>query len=637
MGNVTSHVNDHGVVAIPRPEKLSLASLTIKNGYGTPLLSVAPDSQFPNRIIPSRLDGSRHPVNLAFHPTTADSPVSPSCSLQLDADAGLQLEFAFAQSGADHGERSSLNGLTFAFASSFDELTRLTKLQSDPNLHRNPDVEFLGSLDFASTAIPSWQWTWRAPHRMSSRDHDGPTVCAFYDYDQNQHKLNLLLSFAFWVHASPHLAPLDDAKDEVANSEQEHSAGEPCFKGQEKSHSTGRSASDNEASQSDSYKDHQQTDFVPNTESTSISVSGPRAGADLSGLDDGPLFRATMKSLEQKTGTMRLRMKKLLRKAEAAQAAQVECNSAMSAFMEALRETSSSGGSAIQPAMEHYFEKIAKQILNYEYSNTRHVQKLIIDPLSRIYNSDIKQAESRKKDFEDESKDYYAYVSRYLGQRSDSLKEKKRQESDTKYQDKRRRFELKCFDYSSFIEDLHGGRKEQEVLSQLTRYAEVQSNSFMETASTVGLMMPQLETLIYEVGKADREFSFQKSEREEKRRTLEKTASYLSNPDTHKNTVPNEILINDVPIPSINAEAQGCVTAMSSLQAQSDLLKPGQASTIRMEPPLTPDRFKGFRDLEERDQVSNDVAYRKEGLLWALSKPDSHVDIKALNKQSWHK
>lgn len=154
-----------------------------------------------------------------------------------------------------------------------------------------------------------------------------------------------------------------------------------------------------------------------------------------------------MKALEQKTGNMRMRMKKVLRKAEAAQAAQVECNSAVSAFMEALREASSSNANAIQPALEHYFEKIAKEILQYEKQNTFHLQKLIIDPLSKIYNIDIKQAEAKKKDFEDESKDYYAYASRYLGQRQDSLKEKKRVESDVKYQTKRRNFELKRFDY----------------------------------------------------------------------------------------------------------------------------------------------------------------------------------------------
>ena len=189
-----------------------------------------------------------------------------------------------------------------------------------------------------------------------------------------------------------------------------------------------------------------------------VDVSCQRPGEDLSQTEDGPLFRATMKSLEQKTGNMRARWKKVLKRAESALEAQVNCNSAIAELMEALREASSSNVNAVQPAMDHYFDKIAKEILTYEKLNSNNIQKLIIDPISKLYNVDIKQAESKKKDFEEESKEYYQYVSRYLGQRQDSLKEKKRAETDSKYQSKRRNFELKRFDYSSFMQVLHGGR-----------------------------------------------------------------------------------------------------------------------------------------------------------------------------------
>ncbi|KAK5275895.1 hypothetical protein LTR16_012022, partial [Cryomyces antarcticus] len=77
-----------------------------------------------------------------------------------------------------------------------------------------------------------------------------------------------------------------------------------------------------------------------------------------------------MKQLEQKTGNMRTRMKKVLKKAEAAQEAQTACNDAVAAFTEALREASSSNANAVKPALDHYFEKIAKEILSYERQNT---------------------------------------------------------------------------------------------------------------------------------------------------------------------------------------------------------------------------------------------------------------------------
>ena len=182
--------------------------------------------------------------------------------------------------------------------------------------------------------------------------------------------------------------------------------------------------------------------------------------------EDGPVFRATMRSLEQKTGNMRLRMKKVLRMAEAAETAQHACNNAVADFTEALREASASNANAVKPALDHYFEKIAKEILLYERQNSANLHKLIIDPISKLYNNEIKQADFKKREFDEESKEYYAYTSKYLGQRSESLKEKKQKQSDEKYQAKRRTFELKRFDYSSFMHDLHGGRKDQEEIGR---------------------------------------------------------------------------------------------------------------------------------------------------------------------------
>ena len=267
-----------------------------------------------------------------------------------------------------------------------------------------------------------------------------------------------------------------------------------------------------------------------------LDLPSSRPGDDMSAVEDGPLFRATMKALEQKTGNMRAKIKKVLKKAETAQQAQMAGNDAVSAFLNALNEASTSNANAIQPALDHYFEKSARQILRYEQINAIQLQRLVIEPLVKLYNNDIKQAESKKKEFEEESRDYYAYVSRYLGQRQDSLKEKKRVESDSKYQAKRRNFELKRFDYSSFMQDLHGGRKEQEVLSHLTKYADTQAKSFLAAATKVTDLVPQLDALITEVTKAEKEFQFLRTEREEKRRALEKNSNTYKEPEAVANS-----------------------------------------------------------------------------------------------------
>lgn len=367
-----------------------------------------------------------------------------------------------------------------------------------------------------------------------------------------------------------------------------------------------------------------------------LDVSCGRPGDDLSATEDGPVFRATMKSLEAKTSTFRSRMKKVLRTAEAAEAAHISYNDAVAAFTEALREASSSHANAVRPALENYFEKIAKEIFQYEKQNTTDLRKLVIDPIRKLYNIDIKQAESKKRDFEEESKDYYAYVGKYLGQRSESLKEKKRNESDTKYIAKRRTFELKRFDYSSYMHDLSGGRKDQEVLSLLTKYANAQAKGYMMTAKSVEDMLPQLEALCLEVTQADKEFQLQRTEREERRRALEKNPrASVADVESAAQGTPSLGLAQAGS--GFDAERQRAATYSTSPPTQSGNRPINAADSTFMPMRQTSNRFKGFRDLEDRDTSTADAAYRKEGLLWSLSRPGGHIDPKTPLKSAWHK
>ena len=386
-----------------------------------------------------------------------------------------------------------------------------------------------------------------------------------------------------------------------------------------------------------------------------MDVSCPRPGDDMTVADDGPVFRATIKALELKTGNMRSSMKNVMRKAEQAQIAQNKANETFVEFIDALKEAASTNANAVQPAIDHYFDKIAREILYYERQNAQNLQKIFVDPLNKLYNFDIKQAEAKKRDFEEESKDYYSYMSRYLGQRQDSVKTKKLADSDSKYQSKRRNFELKRFDYSSFMQDLSGGRKEQEVLSYLTKYADAQARSFLNVAKTVDSLLPELEALSSEVQQADKEYQYQRREREEKRRLLEKSNLPYNEPEPFVSvTAPTQI-----PIPNGNASSD---TELGRADSTGSLLRgpPSTSSGATMVPsdmsrspgglthhssvgsPAQSSKFRGIRDLEERDlsQLANAEKHgtqRKEGLLWALNRPGGHVDLRAPNKQGWHK
>ena len=594
----------------------------------------------------------------------------PSFLLRLNNDEELTLNFSIIirqvapTSGASTaaGQDTTINGLTFIFASNNKELDTLVtrEFHSDPNLHKNSNVELVGS-EFSTDGSPSVQlefsWKWRPPKPTEDRGGGWRNSCTFVEYDQRAHRLNTLATFAFWVHnvrsgvmPSPQYDKLVP-RIRVASSQSVQTI-----------ISEAEALSDRELPSPTPGDEFLQMS-PPTSGHAIIDVSCARPGEDLSAVEDGPLFRATMKALELKTGSMRARMKKVLKKAEAAQIAQNQCNEAMTEFMGALKEASISNANAVQLALEHYFDKIAKQILVYEGQVAVDLHKLIIEPLTRLYTVDIKQAENKKRDFDDESKEYYNYVGRYLGQRQDSLKEKKRAESDSKYQAKRKTFELKRFDYSSFMQDLHGGRKEQEVLSHLTKFAHSQTKSYLATSRKIEEMLPQLEALVREVSDTDKEYKIQRTEREEKRRNLEKNAKATTDADptslqsisaaSGTTMASSSLTENDLSRTdstnrstlhhSASAASQNSVTG----SVASNALTP--STSIRSSggsPVGSPgsERFKGIRDLEDKAPLLASAIpeqpagpQRKEGLLWALSRPNSHVDPRALNKINWHK
>ena len=618
-------------------------------------------------------------------PETIASGAIPSFLLRLTNSDDLNFNFTFiirqqnqangALSNGDeataHTADTQIAGLTYIFASTPKEVENLVvrEFHSNPNLHKNPNVHLVG--DYATGGDPSvqfnWTWKWKPPKPAEDRGGGWRSSCSFLEYNQRAHRLDTLATFSFWVQNTQRYlsaAPKSPGGFEMSLPPRLRVPSAQSIE----SRASNVSDSEGEGSYKD-YKEPQSPTFEPIPENglgliptmtastaagsaVKVDVATCKPGEDPAVNEDGPLFRATMRSLEQKTGNMRLRMKKVLRTAEAAESAQTACNQAVADFTEALREASHSNANAVRPALDHYFEKIAKEILQYEKQNNVNLQKLIIDPISKLYNIEIKQADFKKREFDEESKEYYAYVSKYLGQRSESLKEKKQKQSDEKYQAKRRTFELKRFDYSSFMHDLHGGRKDQEVLSQLTKYADAQARGYLATAKKVEDMVPQLDALIAEVKVADQDFQLQRSEREEKRRILEKSTKLVS----EDGTVAPAVLSHTMSLTTGSRPGELDTNRSISTAGNSAVsTSPPSTGTLAVQPPTngtlnmpgttapglstSPNsKFKGIRDLEDNSGVSvNGGAQRKEGLLWALSRPGSHVDPKGINKAAWHK
>jgi Arf-GAP/SH3 domain/ANK repeat/PH domain-containing protein len=533
------------------------------------------------------------------------------------------------------------------------------ELHNDPNMHKNnPNVHLVG--DYSTNGVQSvqysWSWRWKPPRAAEERTKGWRNCCSFVEYDQRNHRLDPLASFQFWVNnvrpsssqRSPmRLDPGNTVRLRVPSAQSMDSrisdsddGGFPFREGQ-----LGTTV--------DSIpEDRMNLEYsISGTTAATVKldINCQRPGDDVTTVEDGPLFRATMKAMELKTGNMRARWKKVLKRAETAYDAQILRNDAIEGLTEALREAAGSNAHAVQPAMEHYFDKIAKEILKNDRKTTMQLQKLIIEPISKLYNNDIKQAEAKKRDFDEESKEYYAFVSRYLGQRQDSLKEKKRNETDTKYQTRRTRFELKRFDYSSYLQDLHGGRRDQEVLSSLTKFADAQAKGYLETSRTIESFLPQLEALNSEVKEADTAFKMHRTEREEKRRALEKSVPASQDPEglplsnmasngsqsmAQKTTDSSKVGLV-VPGRSQSQSMPSTNKIFGSMSSQSTAQSGGLSSSPS-------NKFKGIRDMEERDYSAMDEAggsgmIKKEGLIWALSRPGTHIDPRGLNKQAWHK
>ena len=647
--------------------------MTISNGRKKVLLRLSPNGVPATRLIARREPGDDSPISYIQDPDSQNT----NFLLRLDLEDELEFDFSFvtkqqpqqsatpAQSNPAPTADTTISGLTFAYASNARELDTLVtrEFHSDPNLHRNSNVQLIG--DLSTAGYPSvelnWSWTWRPPKTVEDRGGGWRNNCSLLEYDSRAHRLNTLASFAFWVQKP--IVPVG-----VVQIPQQNELAVPTIRHRMPSSQSYQSAvSDSEgpadagppASPSGYTAEFGLTTPAPAPQVPAVDVGRPTE--DMSNVEDGPVFRANMKQLEQRTGNMRAQVKKVLKKAEAAQQAQQESNEAVRQFLSALQEAASSHSAGIKPALEHYFSNIARRILKYEEENNTLLRRQIIEPLARLYSNDIKQVEFKKKDFEDESREYYAYVSRYLGQRQDSMKEKKRAESDSKYQSKKRNFELKRFDYSNFMQDLHGGRKEQELLSQLTRYADGQAKAFMQTAKKIEDLQPQLDALVREVNEADKEYKVQRTEREEKRRNLEmnnlttttseaESTSYSSSAPAHT-SVPNGSTgyVSDTDLSRADSTSSQFGSAarnnLSPSNSQHQTTNPAALSTSPAASSLTASasKFRGIRDLEERDTSAttpdrqSGCAPRKEGLLWALSKPGSHIDPKGMNKQAWHK
>ncbi|KAI9280879.1 hypothetical protein BC943DRAFT_363275 [Umbelopsis sp. AD052] len=330
------------------------------------------------------------------------------------------------------------------------------------------------------------------------------------------------------------------------------------------------------------------------------------------GIEDGPLFRATISQLESKTASLKATVKRILKAAIASLEAQRASLEADEALVKLLRDTP-----ALEPLTTTYLNRASPYIHSQRNSLHNSMQALLIDPLKKLYESDIKGAEAKRRQFEEESKEYYAHLSKYLSLKSEKQKARRQTEYESRHFSKRKQFGLTRFDYHAFMQDLHGGRKENDVLRYLTNYYEKQYTFYQTVASELGLNRNELIELHAAIDASSKEDNQLIKERKERRSLLEHKLSTTDQPSLER--VPSE------PMLSIGVR-----------RSMDDSDEPSENFSISAVM-ADADRFKGIRDLEQHDRsIPTETGRRKEGFLFSTSRPSKSntFDVASVN---WHK
>jgi Arf-GAP with SH3 domain, ANK repeat and PH domain-containing protein len=347
-----------------------------------------------------------------------------------------------------------------------------------------------------------------------------------------------------------------------------------------------------------------------------VQLSNPRADEHLlKEVEDGPLFRSRIVALEKKTAALKAKTKKVISRADTLLEAQNAYYEADRRWHDALQQLASTNPKGVQPLLAGYLDTSYAQSQRFHRKKVAHLQ-ILINELRRIYEYDIKAAEANKRAFEEESQDYYHSMTRYLA-RPDFPNANKQKEKDSKYQSRRRDYELKRFDYWSFMNDLTGGKKEQEILHHLTQYMDSRLNTLTDATRAEHDLKPGLDALLQQVEEASREFKLMRTEREQRRRDIEKGKN-ISGDGWQL-----EASSNNAP-----AFPDGTCQPVETSPLDPSVTGNAAASSVT--------KGQWLSDVEDEEKL-DPARRKKEGILFALSRPAGHNDPKVIPKQTWHK
>ncbi|KAI0244539.1 hypothetical protein L0F63_007315 [Massospora cicadina] len=562
---------------------------------------------------------TKEPFEFCFDPESL-IPTPESLLPKLSPPTGLELQFVVDSTILDIGGNLDGEDWFLLHASSNSEvIDAVQSLRKDPSYYNKLDNVYpvrpeLGIKRPKFEPLPhletlTWSWRW-APLPGTLTFLDGfKNVCAFIKRaDSEFHVANdevqpgARKSSSGSLPGQPHKPNLAGSQAPVQPIDRQTEGDnlvsvELAFKPQAGEGSTesdaGGTASAAELEDDESFVTAQASNPGPEAEVSQSALAEINFVTEYGFRDeDGPLFRATLQDLERRVYSFKQDIKRLLKLGLEAMESRKGSLRHGRVFMDAVLSFPS-----IQPVAAAYFGQATHHLRQTEDELLQLIPQLILDPLRRLYDTEIKAAESKKKQFDQISDEYYSYLSKYLSAKKD--RGRRGNFSDAKYQERRRRFELSRFNYYSYLHELRGGVRDQEILSSLTLYAEKQLSSLGQLHTSLLRLKPGLDQIQLRVSEAERELAIQRKDLDEKRRQIIKAETEFSE----------------------NTFLQTSCTPAS----------------VRNRGPGVSNKFHGIRDLQATSREATlAVGRKREGFLFTASRA-AKFDKSLPGQSSWHK
>ncbi|KAG0003665.1 hypothetical protein BGZ79_000287 [Entomortierella chlamydospora] len=349
------------------------------------------------------------------------------------------------------------------------------------------------------------------------------------------------------------------------------------------------------------------------------------------GTEDGPLFRATVVECEQHIRNMKNASKRILKAAYTVLETRKAWLAAEEAFAKELE--------LMRPAeslVDQYWRPVSEHLAEQSEMLSQHMRDLLIEPFTRFYGVDIKAAELHRKAFEEESKEYYSFLSRYMGMKQDNTQKKR--DADAKHEKRKRNFELKRLEYWNFLIDMRaGGSKGDELCLHLTNYTE----KHCQNVTDMGVIAGELQSSLSAIATANKQ-------RQERNIGLQgangtSTTSLPLYKPFGRNSA-GLVLAPTAPSTASNASLDSPRTPYFErdsfdLQLEPEVVVHSSMYSAPHNSNGSTQSITGIRDLEHQDiDAGLALGRRKEGFLFATSRPSTHGGT-VLEKPNinWHK